>query len=147
MKAQFINENLNGEVVGYHTTYENLSSLIDAPIWLAPSMELAKAYYQNFLDDTDDAPNIFEITIHGKILQEDEIETLCEKLDIDYYDLNVALVSNPDVDEANQLVAPFKPICDGFYMSDYDPRDSQSDVDSICVINQLTSIKNIKKIK
>lgn len=152
MRAKFINESKNENIVGYHATYEPMSDLKDHPIWLAPTKELGLAYWNMFMEQQSytpggNRPHLYEITIQGHILPEHEIEQLCEDIGLDYFDFNGDLASNPTPEESSAAVSPFLDKCDGFLMSDYDPRDSQSDVESLCLIKPLKTIKNIKKIK
>lgn len=146
MKAKLVKESLSSKITAYHTTYDDIQQLRDRPIWLAPSLELANVYYDNQVYDNGDAPFIYEVIFSGIILSEDQLESECNKIGIDYFDLNTDLVSNPDESEANSIIQPLRELCDAFYMSDYDPRDSQKDIESICLINS-NAVISLNKIK
>ena len=143
MRAKFVNESINKTINAWHVSPNPVRNFTNDPAWFTPSEELATAYYNNIKEDYGRA-HVYEVIISGNILSLEEIESLSEKFDIDFYDLSADLTANPSLEEIHELVSPFRDKCDGFIVSDYDPRNPQRDVESILVFNPEKNVKIIE---
>jgi hypothetical protein len=87
----------------------------------------------------------YKVRIHGNILSEESLIEISNKLGINFEDDVLGdLLSNPSASEIKKLIKPYINICDGFYMSEYDPRDSQSKlVKSILVFDPTKTVEII----
>lgn len=144
MRAKTVNESVNGGIVAYHTSPEKLNYLGSNPMWFSTSEDLARIYHKNALEEGDSFT--YKVLIEGKILSLEEAEEISDKMGIDFYELTSDLVSNPSSSEVKEMIQDFEKICDGFYLSDYDPRDPMNDVESILIFNPQENVKIIEQI-
>lgn len=144
MRAKTVNESVNGGIIAYHTSPEKLNYLGSNPMWFSTSEDLARVYHKNALEEGDSFT--YKVLIEGKILSLEEAEEISDKMGIDFYELTNDLVSNPSSSEVKEMIQDFEKICDGFYLSDYDPRDPMNDVESILIFNPQENVKIIEQI-
>lgn len=135
MRAKFVNESSSG-MVAWHVSIYPLEKFKPTAAWFTPSEELAQYYYKNIKADYSKAYT-YKVEIRGNILSFDKLEEICDELEIDVYDLVADLTANPSVKEIEYLTKDIRENCncDGFYINDYDPRDTNKDVESILVFN------------
>ncbi|HZJ68857.1 MAG TPA: hypothetical protein VFD28_02485 [Candidatus Eisenbacteria bacterium] len=130
----------------YHTSIKKISNIKKSPLFFTDKIELAKAWYQNAVEEHRKA-YAYSFKFNGKILSRNQIKTFCQKNKIDYYELVAELVGNPEPDEIINIsgIKEISKICDGFVLMDYDPRDFQKDAESILILNTKT-LKNQKLV-
>jgi len=130
----------------YHTSIKKISNIKNTPLFFTDRIELAKAWYQNAVEEHGRAYS-YSFKFNGKILSRDQIKTFCKKNKIDYYELIAELVGNPEPEEIINIngIKEISKICDGFVLMDYDPRNFQKDAESILILN-TKALKNQKLI-
>jgi hypothetical protein len=116
-------------------------------MWFAPLEDLAHAYHRNAIRDGA-RPVTYVVRITGNILSSSEFERVCEELGIDRYEYECFLVSNPSNPSAHKDTVKLEQAgYDGFFHSDYDPRNSQKDADAIFVINPAKSVQLLRALE
>jgi hypothetical protein len=127
----------------WHTSEGVLTSFSDEPAWFWTDPLLMGLRSDGQIDPDD---HTYEVRVRGKILPRKTWMRLAKKLGIDPWDLEADLASMPSADEKRELIAPFLPHCDGFFMRDYDPRDTQQDAESLLVFNPSLHVDLVGEI-
>jgi hypothetical protein len=130
-------------VRAWHTSEGVLTSFSDEPAWFWTD-PLLMGLRSDGLVDPDD--HTYEVRVRGKILSRKEMFRLAKKLGIDPWDLEADLASMPSAEEKREMIQPFLDHCDGFFMRDYDPRDTQEDAESLLVFDPSTNADIIQEI-
>jgi hypothetical protein len=132
-------------ITAYHTSPISLTKFKNkSAMWFTDRIELAKAYHEYSKGERGIAWT-YEVIINGNILSTKNFSQACKNFKINEDELIPELVSNPDNILSNPDIKKIQTICDGFYHSDYDPRDNQKDVENILVFNPNKNVKLINK--
>lgn len=153
---QFINESyLNGTALKgkvYHVSGVEIKRVENKPLWFALEKDHSvDGWYENRIDDGGDAFQ-YEAKVNGKVgnLDDKEVEEIFKELGTDPMEWEIALVQNPTPEEVLAMKET-KALMDAGYAGiiyyDYDPRDSQSDLEAVIVFEPKKSIKGWKLIK
>lgn len=144
VREHILNERKYENILAYHTSDEKDLALTSNPMWF--DTQLDKGYAR-----TKNNPNKYTYLCHigGAILSGEELEKVCEKLNIDYDDYIFTLVTLWEdgimTDETKRIIAETK--CDGIYQKDYNPKDWGGGwIESILVFNPKKSVTIVKQI-
>lgn len=134
----------------YHSSVEPISNLEHKPLWFALNLKDAKGQFDNAAEEG--SAYLYEATFTKPIshIDNDDITDLFEKLGEDPYDWVDMIVSNPSASEVLNDKATKALIAAGhigLVYPDYDPKDSQSDLDACVIFDAKSSIKTWKLIK
>lgn len=134
----------------YHSSVEPIKVLEHKPLWFALNLKDANGWFANAAEEG--SAYLYEATFkeHISHIDDDDITKLFEDLGEDPYDWVDMIVSNPDASEVLSDKATKALIADGhigLVYPDYDPRDSQSDLDACVIFDAKSSIKTWKLIK
>tara|TARA_B110000285_G_scaffold138137_1_gene154643 strand:- start:335 stop:895 length:561 start_codon:yes stop_codon:yes gene_type:complete len=140
------NEKVTGKV--YHVAGDPIKSLNSRPMWFALEKEHSDdGWYANMLEYG--GAYQYSAKVSGKYCDvfEDRIQKLFKDNGLDTEEWEIAIVGNPASSEVMKLAGTkllIKNGFDGAIYADYDPRDSQADLDALIVFNAKKNVKNWK---
>jgi hypothetical protein len=134
----------------YHSSVEPIKVLEHKPLWFALNLKDASGWFANAAEEG--SAYLYEATFAKPILHIDDYNVIeiFEELGEDPYDWVDMIVGNPTSKEVLSDKATKALIADGhigLVYPDYDPRDSQSDLDACIIFDAKSSIKTWKLIK
>lgn len=133
----------------YHNSPQKISSLKSEVMWFSLNKNDGLGWYEARKDEGGSS-YLYEAILasSAKIANENDMTKLFK--DIDLYDFISEIVSNPDHKEVMRNPGTKVLIesgYDGIVYADYDPRDSQRDLDALLVFDPKKNISNFKLIK
>jgi len=143
------NEKVTGKI--YHVAGNPIKSLNNRPMWFALEKEHSDdGWYANMLEYG--AAYQYSAKASGKYCDvfEDRIQKLFKDNGLNTEEWETEIVSNPSAEDVMKLEGTkllIKNGFDGAIYVDYDPRDSQSDLDALIVFNASKNVKGWKLVQ
>ena len=135
----------------YHNSPIRINLLSDQPMWFSLDRKYGEEYFNNRLFDGGQS-YLYEGTIKTEIphIYSDYITHLFTENGIDQEEWIIDIVGNPDSEEVMSMEGTKLLINSGYsgiVYPDYDPFDSDNDVDTLIIFNPKKTLTEFKLIK
>jgi hypothetical protein len=135
----------------YHNSPSIINNLTESPMWFSLDLKNGEEYYNNRMFDSDES-YLYEGIVKDQIphIYSDSIVNLFNDGGIDIEEWIGDIVSNPDEEEVMSLDGTKLLMNNGYsgiIYPDYDPSDSNKDIDTLIIFNPRKTVTGFRLIK
>lgn len=135
----------------YHNSPVIIDNLGESPMWFSLDIKYGEEYFNNRIFDSGES-YLYEGIVRCRIphIYSDTISNLFSDSGIDVEDWIANIVGNPESDEVLSLDGTILLIENGYQgivHPDYDPFDTNNDVDTLLIFNPNKTVKDFRLIK